>query len=351
MSDLIDNRGAMFNAERTHRQKLWRVWDDNKPALIVIGMNPSKADENDNDPTVERCVRRAMKLGYGGVVLVNMIDVIETDSRKLDQMPAHTRSTEANTETLFRVLEAAQERKADILCAWGKPGHKLGPVAWFSTQANRRNVTLFCLGRNKDGSPVHPLYQPYSKKFEWFCGTHFHNAATPLVDQGKTKTVLPFDLKDIPNTQTCARDAYSQFMADWKNETSAELKNNDQTFETLMKNNFSNGYELAKTLDEKHLLKDIDFECVAALEGWRSCLKRHVQKARQAWLKYKGIACPFSVGDAVQVYGKWGSACNIEDYNTRSGQLGYRPNDTDLKENHFHLVDWEQIESWISVNE
>ena len=179
--DLHEDRGAVFNERRTHRHLLWRIWDTTKPILVVIGMNPSKADENDNDPTVERVVRRATMLGYGGVIMLNMQDVIETDSRKLDQMTSDERCTTENVKHLLNALDKAQNGEADVLCAWGMPGQKYGPVAWFTTQAARRNVTLFCLKKNKDGSPVHPLYQPYSKDFEWFAGVDKYEAAQPLV--------------------------------------------------------------------------------------------------------------------------------------------------------------------------
>lgn len=180
MSDLLEDRGATFNEARTHRQKLWRIWDQSLPILIVIGMNPSVANENDNDATVTRQVERARRLGYGGVIMINMQDVIETDSRKLDQMPSEQRCTSANTQALLDALEMAHAKKADILCAWGKPGQKYGPVAWFTTQANRRGVTLFCFKRNKDGSPIHPLYQPYDKPFAWFAGVNLVDAAKPM---------------------------------------------------------------------------------------------------------------------------------------------------------------------------
>jgi hypothetical protein len=179
-TDLLMERGAEFNEDRTRRHKLWRIWNRSKPILIVIGMNPSKADEFDNDATVDRVERRAVLLGYGGIIMINMLDIIETDSRKLDQMPTSNLCSKANTDLLLWALNEAKERRADILCGWGKPGQKYGSVAWFATQANRADVTLFCLKRNADGSPVHPLYQPYEKPFEWFAGADKHKAAEPL---------------------------------------------------------------------------------------------------------------------------------------------------------------------------
>ena len=36
-----------------------------RPAVFIM-LNPSTADESDNDPTVERCERRARSMGFAG---------------------------------------------------------------------------------------------------------------------------------------------------------------------------------------------------------------------------------------------------------------------------------------------
>lgn len=180
MSDLLTSKGAEFNAERTRRHRLWRIWDYRLPRLIVIGTNPSTADEDDNDATVSRVEERGRRLGYGGIEMINMMDIIETDSRLLAQMPYHERCSERNVNDLLTAIGMASRKEADILCAWGKPGHKFGSVSWLTTRAHRAGVTLFCLRTNKDGSPVHPLYQPYGKAFEWFGGVNAEDAAQPL---------------------------------------------------------------------------------------------------------------------------------------------------------------------------
>lgn len=180
MADLLEDRGALFSVDEKRRLKLWRIWDKAKPLLITVLTNPSIACGEKNDPTVERVVRRAIRLGYGGVIMVNMLDTIETDSRKLDQIPSCELNSLQNTNHLIDALNLAADGKADILCGWGKPGQKYGPVAWFTTQAARRKVTLFCLRKNKDGSPEHPLYIPYSEQMKWFAGVDKRDAAEPL---------------------------------------------------------------------------------------------------------------------------------------------------------------------------
>ena len=46
---------AKFSACRKYRYALWRNWDESKPSAMIIGLNPSTADENENDPTITRC--------------------------------------------------------------------------------------------------------------------------------------------------------------------------------------------------------------------------------------------------------------------------------------------------------
>ena len=40
---------AKFSVCRKYRYALWRNWDDSKPFAMIIGLNPSTADENEND--------------------------------------------------------------------------------------------------------------------------------------------------------------------------------------------------------------------------------------------------------------------------------------------------------------
>lgn len=170
MSDLLIYGGAVFSADRTKRLSLTRIWDEEKPNLIMVLMNPSTADEDENDATVERCQRRAHQLEYGGLQVFNILDHIETDSRKLDQIPREQLCTGENLQQLLRAVENAAGGEGDIVCGWGKPGQKYGPVAWFTTRAARAGVPLWCLGTNADGSPKHPLYVPYSQPLVWFAG-------------------------------------------------------------------------------------------------------------------------------------------------------------------------------------
>ena len=46
-------------------------------------LNPSTADETSNDPTVGRCQRRAVQMGYGGLYVGNIFAWRSTDPKGL----------------------------------------------------------------------------------------------------------------------------------------------------------------------------------------------------------------------------------------------------------------------------
>lgn len=151
---LIQNE-AVFSHDGTYRYYLGRVWEPEKPQVTFIMLNPSMADVKKNDPTVERCQRRAKALGYGTIHIVNIFGLKSTDPREL-----YRSKNPIGQYTDQYILEAT--RMADtVICAWGKHGMLL----------NRGNEVLeliskecdpYCLKKNKDGSPSHPLYLGYS---------------------------------------------------------------------------------------------------------------------------------------------------------------------------------------------
>ena len=64
MRALIESN-ATFDKDRVYRFALWRFWDDGLPKIMFVGLNPSTADENKNDPTVRRCIGFAERWGFG----------------------------------------------------------------------------------------------------------------------------------------------------------------------------------------------------------------------------------------------------------------------------------------------
>ena len=148
--------GAVFSEDRKYRYCLWRDWDTNKPVLGFCMLNPSTADEIKNDPTIERCERRAKMLGYGGIVIVNVFAYRSTDPAALK-----TVDDPVGFENMYHIRKAARSCKA-IVCGWGKHAGEHGKKVL--SVIRRNGGTALALKINKDGSPSHPLYIGYDVK-------------------------------------------------------------------------------------------------------------------------------------------------------------------------------------------
>lgn len=162
--------GAVFSNCGLYRHRLWRMWDVRLPSLAFVGMNPSKANALDNDATVTRLEKRARMHNFGSILVVNLEDFIETDSTKLKDVPDHVRSSRDNHAHLMDVVGHGATGASMVFCGWGIHGHRTMMASWFNTMARDFDVPLFCLRKNDDGSPEHPLYIPYEQPFQWFGG-------------------------------------------------------------------------------------------------------------------------------------------------------------------------------------
>lgn len=147
--------GARFSADRTYRYVLWRTWDAEKPRMMVIGLNPSTADEVKDDPTIRRCIGFAKRDGYGGLSMLNMYAYRSTDPLQLPRQPDPTGPEND------RYISAFAATSRIVVCAWGAFG-----AAGFAVDRAKTVVTLLrsfgitpqCFGVTLLGHPRHPLY-------------------------------------------------------------------------------------------------------------------------------------------------------------------------------------------------
>ncbi|WP_351189859.1 DUF1643 domain-containing protein [Shewanella sp. TB4-MNA-CIBAN-0142] len=143
-------KSAELSDCRNYRYSLWRTWDSEKPYVLFIGLNPSTADEVDDDPTIRRCIEFAKKWGYGGLCMANLFAYRATNpsDMKLTQDPIGKN----NDIWLLQLATGA----GVVVAAWGNNGTFLGR----STAVLKLIDNLKCLNINKSGEPAHPLYQP-----------------------------------------------------------------------------------------------------------------------------------------------------------------------------------------------
>ena len=147
---------AVYSQCEKYRYALTRTWDADGKRLLFVMLNPSKATEMANDPTIERCERRAKLLGYGAFRVCNLFALRETDPTRLKRA-RRPEGPENNGQ-----LTAALEWCDDVLCSWGVHGVHRDQAAKLLPLFQDSNKPLLALGITKDGHPRHPLYVSYS---------------------------------------------------------------------------------------------------------------------------------------------------------------------------------------------
>ncbi len=162
-SDLFkqnETREAVFSPCRTWRYRLAQIWDESKGPLYWLMLNPSTADELKNDPTVERCERRARMWGYGGSVVYNIFAFRATDPK---DMRAASDPIGPENDKWIKEL-AAMSNDVTVIGGWGEHGKHMERGKTVRDIFAKAGGRLYALKTNASGNPAHPLYIGYDKK-------------------------------------------------------------------------------------------------------------------------------------------------------------------------------------------
>ena len=145
----IIKKSAIFSPCNQYRYSLSRIWSLNQKPALIIGLNPSTADETEDDPTIRRSMHYSYQWGFGGLIMVNLFAfkaTLPSDLRKAN----HPFGKDNN-----KFIIEHQRESGIVLVAWGNDG----------ALHNRDKEVLdlinnpMCLKINKTGQPAHPLYQ------------------------------------------------------------------------------------------------------------------------------------------------------------------------------------------------
>lgn len=149
---------AVYSDCERYRYALTRTWDPLGKRLLFVMLNPSKATEVQNDPTVERCERRARALGFGAVQVTNIFAWRETDPHKM------RKTNDPVGPDNDQVLQDGALWADMIIAAWGTHGaHRdRGPAT--EQLLRETGKPLHSLGLSKHGHPKHPLYISYAQQ-------------------------------------------------------------------------------------------------------------------------------------------------------------------------------------------
>lgn len=144
--DLFGLNGAEFSNDRKYRYALWRIWDENKSKVMVIGLNPSKADESVDDPTIRRVRKLASSWGFGGIYMLNLFAWITPFPEELQNCVDPIGDNNGK-------LEEYAAKCSEVVFAWGATD-----TNGRAEEASSMFPKAKCISMNADGSPKHPLY-------------------------------------------------------------------------------------------------------------------------------------------------------------------------------------------------
>lgn len=142
-------RGAVISECGKYRYQLWRIWDESKPLVLFIMLNPSKADATKDDSTIKRCIGFAKSWNFGGFYVGNLYAFRATKPKDMKQA-----KYPEGKDNKKHIAEMAKKCRL-VVCAWGNNEGNLDIIDM---------EDLHYLRLSKNGTPWHPLYLPKDSK-------------------------------------------------------------------------------------------------------------------------------------------------------------------------------------------
>jgi len=162
-------RDAVLSPCGRYRYLLRRRWGLG-PTLLYIMHNPSTADAQVDDATVRRCIAHARAAGYGAIAgddrRYGAIEVVNLYAWRTPSPKALWAAAKAGEDIVGPgndVAIGSALRVADAICvAWGAGAAATERAAAVLVLLTTLRVVcprlpVLCLGRGRDGSPLHPL--------------------------------------------------------------------------------------------------------------------------------------------------------------------------------------------------
>jgi len=147
---MVNPRVTVFSDSRLYRYTLWRQWGSTESYAMFIGLNPSTADEVQDDPTIRRCIDFSEQWGFSGLCMTNLFAFRATDPKEMKRCPKPV-----GDQNDHWLVECSRDAGL-IVAAWGNHGKHLGR----DEQVIQLIERLDCFGLTKEKRPMHPLYLP-----------------------------------------------------------------------------------------------------------------------------------------------------------------------------------------------
>jgi hypothetical protein len=156
MSELFIKKSAIISECGLYLYELRRTWDEQKPQMVFIMLNPSTADAEKDDQTIRRCIGFAQHHDFGGIVVCNLGAGRATSPKDWMKM-----EDPIGTQNDWRVgvilRDEVFNKRGKVIAAWGAWGGFMNRDVNLKNMAKAHGVRLWHLGTTKDGMPKHPL--------------------------------------------------------------------------------------------------------------------------------------------------------------------------------------------------
>jgi hypothetical protein len=125
--------------------------------LVSIGLNPSTATGNDDDPTVHKESFYTIEWGYRWFIKANAYGYRATVPD--DMFAARDRGIDivgpGNDATILAAVDLVRQQGGRVLVAWGR---NIEPARQRAIAQLLGNVPAYCVAVNKNGTPKHTCY-------------------------------------------------------------------------------------------------------------------------------------------------------------------------------------------------
>lgn len=161
--------GTVGSAQFTGKNNEYRPWlsrhiegSEGASYALFIGMNPSTAGEDIDDPTVSKEWSFTQSWHFNRYIKCNVMDYRATLPSTLNNPLIIPRSPEN-----LRVIKEQSIGASLIIVCWGNL-HKSFQRYAADVLETLKDSELWCFGLNKDGSPKHPLYLSFQSVLQRF---------------------------------------------------------------------------------------------------------------------------------------------------------------------------------------
>lgn len=158
---------AQISEDGHYRYTLERVWVPQPDKfLLVVMLNPSRADSERSDPTITRLTNRAFALGYDGLLVGNLFawrSPYPEDMYRARSSGRDIVGPENDDALAFLAARAYQ-----VVVAWG--GGVVDRDAAVLRILYGVHPHLYCWGHTIDGYPKHPLHLAYREPIRLYTG-------------------------------------------------------------------------------------------------------------------------------------------------------------------------------------